>query len=85
MIPIFRLYSGNFEIFYLNQLYPNLSSEVKTDFKIIQNEINIRNQLQNFLIENRLFNFCVGETVGGKPFGSLEGILNRSADEFETF
>ena len=37
---------------------------VKSALKIIPNDTDIAYERQNFQIENRLFNFCVGETVG---------------------
>ena len=63
---IYRLNSGNFGIFGPDVFYSNLSSLFKSALKIIPNDTKIAYELQNFPIENRLFNFCVGETVIGK-------------------
>ena len=43
-----------------------LKSWVKSAWNIIPNDTDIAYELLNFQIENRLFNFCVGETVGRK-------------------
>ena len=66
MLSMPWLNSGNFEIFYPSEFYSIFSSRVKSALKIIPNDTNIGYHLQNYRNENRLFNFCVGKTVGGK-------------------
>ena len=41
-------YSGNFEIFYLNEFYPNFKSFLRWVLKIIQNHTDIAYELLNF-------------------------------------
>ena len=42
---------------------------MKSALKIILNDIEIAYKLYNFQIKYRIFNFCVGETVGEKSLG----------------
>ena len=55
--------SEYFEIF-----YSNLKGRVKSVLKIIRNDTDISYKVKNFSIEIRLFNFCVGKTVGANKF-----------------
>ena len=45
---------------------------LKSALKIIKNDTDIAYELEIFRIEIRLFNICVGKTVGGKTILSPE-------------
>ena len=53
-------------IFFFKNNFSNFNKWVKTALKIIVNDTDIAYELQDFRAENRLFNICVGESVGGK-------------------
>ena len=50
-----------------DEFYSNLNSWVQSALKIIQNYTDIAYDLLHFPIENGLFDFYVGEIMGGKP------------------
>ena len=45
---------------------------LKSAFKIIKNDTDIAYELEIFRIDTRLFNICMGESVGGKTILSPE-------------
>ena len=67
----------NFGVFYQDEFYSYLNISVKQALKNLQNDTNIAYELENFRIENRHFNLCVGKTVGGFP--EVTGIFLKSS------
>ena len=73
---ISRLNSGNFGIFYASESIYILNSSACRALKIISNDSKIGTISWDLKGENRCFNFCVGQNVGGFSY-RLSNIFNH--------